>query len=247
METITLQEILDYLRKDEYENVYIIRGLTHNIKDFRYEISRDKHHHIDGIVAVWEEEKGATLRGNTVLCSQWFNQLYGQYNLYELEESFAEEKLKEFGKRIPKEWLTYNLIMVYTSINQSINEGFIDYQTVNKTEWSKMVELLKERYGKEFIMFEPSNMEWLCVYDEGEVIATICIEKADQDLAMISSFYVIPSMRQQGIGTRLLRTVHQDYGDRRLMLFVNEENKQAVRLYERMGFKVYKRVVNIEI
>ncbi|MBB6217187.1 ribosomal protein S18 acetylase RimI-like enzyme [Anaerosolibacter carboniphilus] len=242
-----MQGMLDYLKKNEYENVYMIRGMVHSIRDFRYEISYDENHHIDGIVAIWETEKGATLRGNSVFCSKWFDRLYGEYNLYELEVAFAEEKLIEFDSKIPKGSVTYNLIMVYTSENQPINEGFIEYRRIDKMEWYEMARRFKERYDKEFIEFEPDNMEWLCVYKEGEVIATICIEKVDPNLAMISSFYVIPGLRQQGIGTGLLNSVLRDFGDHKLMLFVDSENTGAMKLYEKLGFKAYKKVINIEI
>lgn len=242
-----MQEILDYLKKNEYENVYIIRGLRHEIKNFRYEITRDKNNDINGIAAIWEAEKGATLRGNTELCSRWFDQLYGQYNLYELEESFVEEKLRTFNGKVPKGSITYNLIMVYTPEKRLVKEGDIGYKSIDKMEWYEMAKTFKKRYNKEFIEFEPDNMEWLCVYKEEEIIATICIEKADQELAMISSFYVVPDFRQQGIGTRLLAAILQDYGDWRFMLFVDPDNTKARKLYEKMGFEVHKMVLNIEV
>jgi ribosomal protein S18 acetylase RimI-like enzyme len=242
-----LQEILDYLKKNEYENVYIIRGLLYNIGDFRYEIIYDENNRINGMIAIWEEEKGAILRGSKALCNKWFNKLYGQYNFYELEEYFAEEKLTEFHEEIPKDSVTYNLIMAYSPEKQCIHEGFIEYKKIDKAEWYKMTKIFKERYGKDFIEFEPNNMEWLCVYQEEEAIATICLEKVDKDLVVISSFYVIPNMRERGVGTKLLKSVLRDYGDRRLMLFVHSENIKAMKLYEKLGFKDYKRVVNIEI
>ncbi|MDF2547491.1 MAG: acetyltransferase [Anaerosolibacter sp.] len=242
-----MQKLLDYLRKNEYENVYIIRGLIHGIKDFHYEIIRNEYNCIDGIVAIWEDEKGAALRGNTLECSKWFDRLYGEYSLYELEESFVQEKLKASDGKASKVSIAYNLIMVYKPQRRLLEAGYIDYIAIDKVEWYKIAKKFKEKYNKEFIEFEPDNMEWLCVYREEEVIATICIEKVDRDLAMLSSFYVVPELRQQSIGTSLLRAVLRDYGDRRLMLFVDQDNTKARGLYERLGFKVYKRVVNIEI
>jgi ribosomal protein S18 acetylase RimI-like enzyme len=244
---VLLQELLDYLKSDEYTNVYILRGLYHGVKDFYYETIRDRDNRIDGIVAIWEGEKGATLRGSMTLCGKWLDQLYGQYNLYELEESFVQEKLKVLGGKEFKGYISYNLIMVYTPESQFLGNGYMEYKRIDKIAWCEMTKTFKEKYNKEFIEFEPDNMEWLCVYKEEEIIATICIEEVDEDLAMISSFYVVPDLRQQGIGTSLLGAVFKDYGDRKLMLFVDQENIGARKLYERLGFKVYKRVVNIEV
>ncbi|MCI9405460.1 MAG: GNAT family N-acetyltransferase [Oscillospiraceae bacterium] len=55
----------------------------------------------------------------------------------------------------------------------------------------------------------------------------------------LEMLFLSPSERGRGLGRQLLEYGMQDYGV--LELTVNEQNPQAVRFYEHLGFETYKR------
>lgn len=55
---------------------------------------------------------------------------------------------------------------------------------------------------------------------------------------MIEELYFTPDCRGKGYGSRVFRWLMKEYRDyKRLRLEVTEENRGAVRLYERLGFR----------
>ena len=63
--------------------------------------------------------------------------------------------------------------------------------------------------------------------------------------AYLHSFRVRPAVRGRGLGTAIMRHVEQDLlrrGFRELTLNVAEENEGAIRLYQRLGYKIVKRI-----
>ena len=63
--------------------------------------------------------------------------------------------------------------------------------------------------------------------------------------AYIHSFRVRPAMRNRGLGTALMDVVEQDLiqrGFREVTLNVAEENEGALRLYNRLGYTVLKKI-----
>ncbi|AGB40975.1 acetyltransferase [Halobacteroides halobius DSM 5150] len=89
-------------------------------------------------------------------------------------------------------------------------------------------------------------MEWLVVYDEDEVVSNICLEKVDNRTYILSNFYTAPSERNKGIGRKFLSTVLNDYTRNTFLLFVNEENKGVISLYNKLGFEICDKVLDIE-
>ena len=63
--------------------------------------------------------------------------------------------------------------------------------------------------------------------------------------AYLHSFRVRPAMRGYGLGTRLMFHVERDMlrrGFREITLNVAEDNEGALRLYNRLGYKIIKRI-----
>jgi len=63
--------------------------------------------------------------------------------------------------------------------------------------------------------------------------------------AYLHSFRVRPSMRNRGLGTKLMQIIEQDLiqrGFRELTLNVAEDNHKALRLYRRLGYTVEKTI-----
>lgn len=53
----------------------------------------------------------------------------------------------------------------------------------------------------------------------------------------IMNLYVNPENRKQGIATQLMNEMFNREDYNRIMLEVNEKNTEAIRLYNRLGFK----------
>jgi len=63
--------------------------------------------------------------------------------------------------------------------------------------------------------------------------------------AYLHSFRVRPAMRNHGLGTKLMQIIEQDLiqrGFRELTLNVAEDNENALRLYNRLGYTVVKKI-----
>lgn len=63
--------------------------------------------------------------------------------------------------------------------------------------------------------------------------------------AYLHSFRVRPTVRSRGLGTAILQHIEQDLvrrGFRELTLNVAEENESALRLYQRLGYKIVKKI-----
>jgi GNAT superfamily N-acetyltransferase len=244
---ILLKEILQYLRRNEYENVYIIRGLVNKINGFRYEVEHKDNCHINGLAAFWEDDKAVTLRGDTIFCEKWFKQLWPEYNFYELNEMFINSRTIDLIEKFDRNSISNYMVMAYEPKELCVSNKLIEYIKIDKDEWNRISEIYKYSYNKNFTEFNPNSMEWICVCYEGKAIANLCLERVYGNLIVLSNFYVIPNMRCQGIGKKLLNRIFQDYANYRFVLFVSSENISAISLYKSIGFKINSNVINIEM
>jgi ribosomal protein S18 acetylase RimI-like enzyme len=76
------------------------------------------------------------------------------------------------------------------------------------------------------------------VFHGGEAVAMAGVNARFEELCQIGSVYVVPSLRGRGYGTsvvscHLVRLFHRY---RRAVLFVNQDNRPAYRLYRKIGF-----------
>ena len=98
------------------------------------------------------------------------------------------------------------------------------------SDWFYFKELqvttLMERYQK-----DPALLEKTYVYDDGVVKAMICADEKQ-----ISKFFVEPVLQNQSIGTQLLQYVLEH--TTASYLWVLEKNLNAIRFYERHGFRM---------
>lgn len=64
---------------------------------------------------------------------------------------------------------------------------------------------------------------------------------ADGDMYELDDLYIVPQLRGKGIGSCILhKCIKMAQGD--IMLYVFNENKRAISLYERFGFSVVQQV-----
>ena len=60
------------------------------------------------------------------------------------------------------------------------------------------------------------------------------------DYVEISFFCINPAIQGQGIGQQLLKFVLDKYADTKLVLYVYMDNKPAIHIYKKYGFKIMK-------
>lgn len=83
---------------------------------------------------------------------------------------------------------------------------------------------------------------WLAVYHGKELIGSLRVEKY-QDTYVIREVVVAPEYRGKGIGRRMMEHIlaFLKPKDTQIFLYVNAENKVAVKLYTSIGFVLRKK------
>lgn len=77
------------------------------------------------------------------------------------------------------------------------------------------------------------------VDDKGIIIGSV---RAYQDggTVYIGKLMVHPDMQKKGIGTKLLREIENEYPNQRYELFTSTKSISNIRLYEALGYKIFK-------
>jgi ribosomal protein S18 acetylase RimI-like enzyme len=240
-----MRTVLDYLYKDESINGYIIRALLNDMPHFHCEIEVDGNNVI-GLLAVWESEKIATLRGELLFCRKWFEKLYGEYNFYDLENRFSKYILQ--NHKINNEYFISDYLFLEYINNKKVKDEVKNiYSKINKNDWLKIRDIYKKKYNIDFTEFEERNMEWLVVYEKGYPISNICLEKVSKKFFVLSNFYTAPDRQNKGVGTNLLRDVLNSFENTKFGLFVNSQNTHALNIYRKLGFNIKAKLVNFEL
>lgn len=141
-----MKEILEYLRQNEYENVYIIRGLVNKIDGFRYEVEYKDNYYINGLAAFWEDDKAVTLRGDKIFCEKWFKQLWPKYKFYELNEMFINSRIINLIERFDRNSISNYRVMVYERNEPCVSNKLIEYIKIDKDEWNRISKIYKYNY-----------------------------------------------------------------------------------------------------
>ena len=137
------------------------------------------------------------------------------------------------------------------------NEGEIRLIKTDK-EWSQFVEMsikyfpeFKDIIKKEDLKFHQENNRYLFGYFTNDVlIGSIGIQLVKkQKLGLLGYFQVKEEYRKQGIGKRLLwktRKLLKQYKCKFIYLWVLSNNKQAISIYKKWGFKQVPMIYNID-
>lgn len=56
-----------------------------------------------------------------------------------------------------------------------------------------------------------------------------------------------PKMQKKGIGTNLLLEIENEYPNQRYELFTSTKSISNIRLYERLGYKIFKEAVSQDL
>lgn len=110
-------------------------------------------------------------------------------------------------------------------------DGLIYNQDVE----SAVEELLANpQYGKVWFVMNNGEVVGYCVLTNG------FDHEVGGRIAVVTDFYLKPSARNQGVGTKVLQVLMalgRSEGIRQLDLYVLNHNERARRLYERLGFR----------
>ena len=88
----------------------------------------------------------------------------------------------------------------------------------------------------------------LKLVDENNIIIGSIRAKENNGTVFISKLMVHPNCRGNGYGTRLLKEIEQYFPERRYELFTSTRSVNNIRLYERMGYKMFdKKSINDEL
>lgn len=77
------------------------------------------------------------------------------------------------------------------------------------------------------------------VDDRGVIIGSVRAYQ-ESGTVYIGKLMVHPKMQKKGIGTRLLLEIENEYPSQRYELFTSTKSINNIRLYERLGYKIFK-------
>jgi len=90
-----------------------------------------------------------------------------------------------------------------------------------------------------FYLSHPKSMAWLAEWD-GRILGFVLARVEDGSRAHVLTLDVVPDVRQHGIGTALMKRLHQELRKQRIGLSILEVgvlNTPARRLYEKLQYR----------
>ena len=78
--------------------------------------------------------------------------------------------------------------------------------------------------------------------DEKNIIVGSVRAHSEKGTVYIGKLMVHPQQQKRGIGTKLLLEIEKEYPNQRYELFTSTKSIGNIRLYERLGYKIFKEV-----
>lgn len=126
-------------------------------------------------------------------------------------------------------------------LQEILNLQYLAYQSEAQLLNNPNIPPLKqtiEEIEKEF-----SDGIFLKVVDEDDVIVGSVRACLANDTLYIGKLIVHPRMQSQGIGTKLLEEIERVCPCKRCELFTSSKSTRNIRLYERVGYRVFEEKV----
>ena len=115
---------------------------------------------------------------------------------------------------------------------------YLAYQSEAKLFGSMDIPPLKQTIEEVFDEYEKGTV-LKAVDGAGTIIGSVRAYR-ENETVYIGKLMVHPSMQNQGLGTKLLLAMEQEYPNQRYELFTSTKSISNIRLYERLGYKIFK-------
>lgn len=115
---------------------------------------------------------------------------------------------------------------------------YLAYQSEAKLFGNMDIPPLKQTIEEVYDEFQKGTV--LKAVDDGDVIIGSVRAYEENGTVYIGKLMVHPKMQRKGIGTKLLLEIEKEYPNRRYELFTSTKSISNIRLYERLGYKIFK-------
>lgn len=115
---------------------------------------------------------------------------------------------------------------------------YLAYQSEAKLFGDMDIPPLKQTIEEVYNEFEKGII--LKAIDENGVIIGSVRAYQDGGTVYIGKLMVHPERQKKGIGTKLLLEIETEYPDQRYELFTSTKSISNIRLYEKLGYKIFK-------
>ena len=127
----------------------------------------------------------------------------------------------------------------YKDLQEILNLQYLAYQSEAELFGSKDIPPLKQTLDE--VIEEFNNGIILKLTDENGAIIGSVRATEKNGTVYIGKLMVHPDHRCKGYGTKLLSEIESCYPDKRFELFTSTRSVDNIRLYEKVGYKIFDR------
>ncbi|UCH58617.1 MAG: GNAT family N-acetyltransferase [Anaerolineales bacterium] len=126
------------------------------------------------------------------------------------------------------------LLTLYASTRQD-EMALVDWSPEEKEEFLRMQFQAQKKSYQE----QAPKATWQIITKSNLPIGRLIVEKRKHEIGLMD-ISILPKYRDQGIGTKLIKEVmdQAEQLQKPVRLYVEKDNKGAMRLYQRLGFRL---------
>ena len=134
----------------------------------------------------------------------------------------------------------YNILL--NLVNEFEFDNQVSYQGIKNID-QKKVKSENKKYVKKYLQQKTCN--YLLCRQKAEILGYIflSIDQTYLGEGYINELYVLPTLRKNGFGTRLVKLGLKwlkEKNCKTISITVNRKNKNALKLYKKFGFEIHK-------
>ena len=123
-------------------------------------------------------------------------------------------------------------------LQEILNLQYLAYQSEAKLFNDMNIPPLKQTLEELYDEFQKGTILKV-VNDVGTIIGSVRAYQKGETV-YIGKLMVHPQYQKQGIGTKLLIEIENEYPNKRYELFTSTKSISNIKLYQRMGYKIFK-------